>query len=144
LNGHPEPPPARRRGRGRRRRGSAGFTLLEVLVAVVILALSLSALMSAFGTGVRGLSTIDNHLRARLLAQSLLAEWSQHRALRPGQIRGSSDRFAWAISVTPLDEISGAALSRGDQWKLHELKVAVSWSPGRQVELSTLRILRAQ
>ena len=130
-------------GRGRHGRGSRGFTLLEALIAIVILALSLSALLSSYSAGVRGLAAIDDHLRARLLAQSLLAEWSEYRLLRSGQTQGSFDRFAWTVSITPLEGVGGA-LRKGEQWNVHQLRVAVSWPHGRQIELSTLRMLRAQ
>jgi len=87
-----------------RANGSAGFTLLEALIAIVILALSLGALLQLYGTGLRGIATIDDNLRARLLAQSVMAEVSYDRSLQPGRLQGRLDQFAWTLSITLFDE----------------------------------------
>ena len=116
--------------------GSRGFTLIEALAAIVILALALSALLSAHDTGLRGATTIDDHLQARLLAQSLLAQWSLERTPQPPS-QGRSGRFAWSVTIAPY---AGGTLHRQPgNWMLHELTVTVAWPPRRQVQLSTLR-----
>ena len=121
-----------------------GFTLLEALTAITILALSLSTLLAAYRSGLQGVSAIDDHLRARLLAQSVLAEWTQHRLLQPGRFQGRLDRFAWTVSIAPFEEAGGIYPQQSDHWRLHKLTVAVSWPHGRQIELNTLRLLRAR
>jgi general secretion pathway protein I len=123
--------------------GSAGFTLLEALIAIVILALSLSALLSVYSTGLRGIAAIDSNLRARLLAQSVMAEVSYDRALRPGKLQGRSDEFAWALSITPFEEAEPTPRQAGP-WAVHQLVLTVSWPHGRRIELQTLRMLRTQ
>jgi general secretion pathway protein I len=116
---------------------AAGFTLIEALAAIVILALALSALLSAHDAGLRGVAAIDEHLHARLLAQSLLAQWTRDRAPQ-GPTRGRSGRFAWAVSIVPY---AGGPPPRTGQWMLHELTVTVAWPGGRQIRLNTLRLL---
>jgi general secretion pathway protein I len=123
--------------------GSAGFTLLEALIAIVILALSLSALLQLYSTGLRGVANIDDHLRARLLAQSVMAEMSHDRRLRPGRLQGRLDKFAWTLSITPFDEGQSAPQQPGP-WTLHRLALTVTWPQGRRMELQTLRLLRTQ
>jgi general secretion pathway protein I len=124
-------------------RGSAGFTLLEALIAIVILALSLSALMQLYGTGLRGVARIDEHLRARLLAQSVMAELSHDRRLRPGSRQGRLDQFVWTLSVTRFDDGAPASQQPGP-WALHRLALTVSWPQGRRIELQTLRMLQSR
>lgn len=116
--------------------GAHGFTLIEALAAIVILALALGALLSAHDTGLRGATAIDDHLQARLLAQSLLAQWSVDRTAQPPS-HGRHGRFAWTVSASP----HGGAGAPAQQWMLHELTVTVTWPPRRQVQLSTLRLL---
>jgi hypothetical protein len=117
-----------------------------VLAAIVILALTLTALFSAHNSGLRGATAIDEHLQARLLAQSLLAQWSRDR-IPEGPLQGRSGRFVWAVSVAPYTGGTPPRNTRGgppgtSEWTLHELAVTVAW-PGRQIRLTTLRLLRA-
>jgi prepilin-type N-terminal cleavage/methylation domain-containing protein len=119
---------------------SRGFTLIEALAGIVILALALSVLLSAHDSGLRGATAIDDHLQARLLAQSLLAQWSLDRTPQaPSQ--GRSGRFAWTVSLAPYGNAVGAGDQKTDQWALYELTVTVTWLPRRQVQLSTLRLM---
>ena len=124
-------------------RGSAGFTLLEALIAIVILALSLSALLQLYSTGLRGIASIDDNLRARLLAQSVMAEISYDRRLRPGRLQGRLDQFAWTLSVAPFDD-GEPAPQQPAQWTLHRLVLTVTWPQGRRIELQTLRMLQTR
>jgi prepilin-type N-terminal cleavage/methylation domain-containing protein len=128
-------------GRQGRRRAESGFTLIEALAAITILALSLSVLLSAHDDGLRGATVLNDRLRARLLAQSLLAEWSQHR-VHQGPSQGRSGRFTWAVSVVPFAGGLGAPAQEGGRWMLHELTVTVAWPPAREIKLTTLRLLR--
>jgi general secretion pathway protein I len=130
-----------RRGRPRRSGAAHGFTLIEALAAIVILALSLSALLAAHDASLRGAAALDDHLYARLLAQSLLAQWSQHRTPQAAA-QGHDGRFGWTISLAPLAGAGGTPRSENGQWMLHELTVTVAWAPRRQVKLNTLRLLR--
>jgi general secretion pathway protein I len=136
-----KPHPSARRPRARG--AAAGFTLLEALIAIVILALSLSALLQVYGTGLRGVARIDDHLRARLLAQSVMAELSHDRRLRPGTVQGRQDQFVWTLSVTRFDNGEPPSQQPGP-WTLHRLALTVSWSQGRRIELQTLRMLQSR
>jgi general secretion pathway protein I len=125
-----------------RRRASSGFTLLEALVAIVVLALSLSALMPSHNAGLRSIAGVDDHLRARLLAQSVLAEWSHGRDLKPGTIEGHYGKFLWTLSVAPMDEPPPPDAPER-VWALYELVLRVSWARNGHIELHTARIGRA-
>jgi general secretion pathway protein I len=134
----------KQQARRHRSTGSSGFTLIEALAAIVILALSFTTLLSAFRTGLQGADAVDDHLRARLLAQSLLAEWTQHRSLQPGQFHGRADRFTWTISIAPFDDGAARSRQQPDRWSLHKLTVAVAWPPRRRIEIDTLRLLQVK
>ncbi len=124
-----------------------GFTLLEVIVAVVIAALCLSALSQVFATGVRSASATSDYMRAMSLAQGLLAGAGIEKPLVDGSESGASSdgRLQWSLSVSaePVDE--GDALIKPPlDLKRLVARVAVS-NPGdlpgakqRTVELTTL------
>lgn len=87
---------------------AGGFTLLEVIVAVVIAALCLSALTQVFATGVRAAGTASDYTRATALAQSLLASAGVEKALDDGSESGTSSdgKLLWTVTVSsePTDD----------------------------------------
>ena len=83
----------------RRRRG---FTLLEVLVAFVVLALSLSALLPALTTlGHRGRLAEDRWLAGEL-ALSRLEAAGVTTPLARGDDSGAWQDWRWTVEVRPL------------------------------------------
>ena len=93
------PEAARRLGR----RSSAGFSLLEVLVAFVILALVGAALFRLFSSALGNASAADDMSRAVLVAESVLAETAAVQPLRETTQRGTADdgRIEWTTTVAP-------------------------------------------
>lgn len=59
--------------RGSTRCASAGFTLLEILVALTLLALAMGIIMQIFSRGVNGADLADRYAKAAMLAESRLA-----------------------------------------------------------------------
>ena len=84
-------------------RQQRGFTLLEVIVAVVIAALCLGALSQVFATGVRAAGTSSDYMRAMTLAQSLLAGVGVEKATSDGSESGTSSdgRLTWTVTISP-------------------------------------------
>jgi general secretion pathway protein I len=140
-------PPAR--GRPQRQR-AAGFSLLEVLVAFVILALVATALFGLYGGALRMASTSEEWSRALLVAESRLALAASTQPLREGSEAGTDDdgRIAWQTAVAPyvipdanpdLERASEAMPTR-----LYLVSVDVRYAGGdgkeRTFSLSTLKL----
>ena len=81
----------------------SGFTLLEVIVAIVIAALCLSALAQVFATGMRSASVSSDYTRAMTMAQGLLATAGIEKTLSDGAESGTSPdgRLTWTLTVAP-------------------------------------------
>jgi general secretion pathway protein I len=129
---------------------AAGFSLLEVLVAFVILALVAGALFELFGGALRNAGAAGEWTRALLTAQSRLEETASAKPLRPGTASGTDDdgRIGWQTSVefyTPPD--TDPELERASETmatRLYRVSVAVTF-PGndgrtRSVALSTVKL----
>ncbi len=83
------------------RHRASGFTLIEVIVAVVIAAMCLTALAGVFSGGTRAAAVTADLSRASTLAQSLLASAGIDKPLTEGVESGSSgDNMSWTVTVT--------------------------------------------
>jgi general secretion pathway protein I len=124
----------------------AGFTLLEVVVAVAIAALAMVGLFEA-GTG--GIFAVDTAARAEEAlerAQSHLAAVGRDAALVQGDLNGDDGGgYRWQLSVRPVAQRQGIAADgiTPQNTTLFSIEVAISWqSRGheRAVVLRTLRL----
>ncbi|HET6468997.1 MAG TPA: type II secretion system protein [Geminicoccaceae bacterium] len=89
----PEPGPA------------AGFTLLEGLVALGVLALVLTAVLQLFGSGARAVDRRHVELRLALVAESLLERARLDLDPAAGELTGSyPDGLTWRIGREPYVE----------------------------------------
>jgi prepilin-type N-terminal cleavage/methylation domain-containing protein len=130
-----------------RRQWQRGFTLLEVIVAVVIAALCIAALSQVFATGVRAAGTSSDYMRAVTLAQSLLSGVGVEKTVADGSESGTSrdGRLFWTLSIAsePTDEAENPILPPLELKRVIARVVAaspgdVSGKPGHTVELVTL------
>lgn len=80
-----------------------GFSLLEVLVAFVILALVATALFRLFSGSLANATAADEYSRAVLVAESVLAEAAAAKPLRELARDGTAEdgRYAWTARVAP-------------------------------------------
>ena len=80
-----------------------GFSLLEVLVAFVILSLVATALFRLFSGALGNASAAEDYSRAVLVAESALATAAAAQPLRETTQTGSADdgRIAWTTRVVP-------------------------------------------
>jgi general secretion pathway protein I len=86
----------------KRQNAEAGFTLLEVLVAFVILGLTAAALLSVFGNGLVKVSSAENERTATLAAQSTLARIGADIPLETGARQGEMPGgVRWKVSIEP-------------------------------------------
>lgn len=115
-----------------------GFSLLEVLVAFAILALTLGVLMNIFSGGLRNLGDGEQYTRAVLQAQSKLSEIGVSQPLTPGETSGEFGASSrWTTQITPV------ALTPSGNASLYQVDVTVQWGDGtkqRAVSLQTLKI----
>jgi general secretion pathway protein I len=123
----------------------SGFTLIEVLVALVVLAVAVVAVLQLFGGGLRLARASGDHLEATLLASSMLTDLAWE-TLEEGTTEGSVGAFRWSrqITVDPALLPEEPDPARPDPVKLARVSVDVRWGKNRHVELVTIRPLGQQ
>lgn len=119
---------------GRRRNG---FTLLEVLVAMAILGIAVTAMMQLSSQSLRLLHLSGEHQRAILLADRLVRQTPTDVE---GAQSGEEDGYAWERRITAVvvpKELTAPGAAAAPQ--LRSISVAVRWGRGRAVQLATMR-----
>lgn len=113
-----------------------GFSLLELLVAFAIMAMSLGLLYRVAGGSARNVGDATQHQQASWLAESLLASHSS--VGKDGWNEdGDSAGFKWQVRSSPYQSGSNSPQAV----PLHEIRLAIQWSAGSrpgQLELVTL------
>jgi general secretion pathway protein I len=121
-----------------------GFTLLEVLVAFVILALSLGVILQIFSLTMRTTDSASVRQQALLLAESRLAELSTLNELRSGRDGGRIDaRFDWTSQVERF-EFPGQDPGLDTLQVPYKIDVWVHWDGNQRLGLTTLRLVTEQ
>lgn len=118
-------------------RRSAGFTLLEVVVALAIMSIALGVLYRAVGGSARTVGDLSAYSRAVAIGESVL----QRRDSVPAggwNEAGEWAGFRWSVASTPYEPGSGAAVP------LHRVQVDVAWSDGLRERSFSLVSLRPE
>jgi general secretion pathway protein I len=128
---------------------SKGFSLLEILIAFVILALVLGAIMRVFGTGARNLDASSEYLQAVGIAQSVLARTGVEEPLEPGETEGGGEgsAFRWRRTISESPVTEDQPLNIRMPVTPVTVRVEVSWTDGshqRQMALESLRLAPAK
>jgi general secretion pathway protein I len=118
-----------------------GFTLIEVLVAFAILALTLAALMQVFTAGLRSADAVDRHLMATMLARSILDDLGAEIPIITGERSGEIEQgYRWTVRIRPSAAIPSVAIADWVQ-TAYEIQVEVTWNDRPITRLTTLRLV---
>jgi general secretion pathway protein I len=119
-------------------RRSRGFTLVEVVVAFAVLAITFSALYEVLGSSLNRASEVERYERAVMSAQSLLAESSALAILQESAVSGKTlDGMPWERQIEPYDV--GRPLQ--SELKPFLVTVVVHWGPRESEALRLQTIL---
>lgn len=124
-------------------RYQTGFTLLEVLVAFVILASMLGVVLNLNSLALDSTARAAERQQALLLAQSQLDRVLAKRELRLGRETGrfEDERFEWELRVKRFDfpdwDPSVESVSEP-----YEIELSVYWDREKSLTLNTLRLVR--
>jgi general secretion pathway protein I len=115
-----------------------GFTLLEVLVATVVMAIAVAGLMSAISSSLRNAARLADHDRAALLGRQKMDELLVASGLEKGvpfqgtwgpEVTGGME-IGWIARLTPF-EIPRGARGPGTPF-IERLELEIWWMNGAQ------------
>ena len=116
-----------------------GFTLLEVLVALVLLSIALVAIFELFSANSRGLSKSADYSNAVIMAESRMREILDDENLSE---KAWDETTEDGYRMTAV--VSGTVSNRTEnlQVKLLEINLTVSWTKGSKERTFNLRTLK--
>ncbi len=111
----------------RLKKTNAGFSLLEVLVALAIFGIAAGGVLVALGHHLKNVSFMQDHARAVRIASREMNTLRQMKTFEEGETDGAEDRFTWTklVATEGLDEWPGLAEATGTPALL---SVTVQWS----------------
>jgi general secretion pathway protein I len=128
-----------------RRNQQRGLSLLELLVAFAILALSIGLLYRSMGSSARTVADMAYQQQAALLAESLLA--SRESLTAEGwRESGSREGLDFRVTSAPYTRgvtggVSSSSLGDPTAVMLHEVEITVSWVDGTRRQALEVRTL---
>lgn len=105
-----------------------GFTLLEVMVAMAILAIGTAGVMQIFSTSLKGIGKSDLYTEGTIIARSLIEAEMLKTELEEGQTTGIvRDLFEYNIDVYDLPIVTSSASGIPQDETANSL--AIDWLP---------------
>jgi general secretion pathway protein I len=136
--------------RGRIGRRHQGFTLMEILVAFVVLATAVAVLYRTFSTGIRNVDAISGYSEAVAIADARLLALGLEQPVVEGEESGETEdrRFKWTMTVrpyTPPGSTGDNAAAFFNANQLVRATITVTWdergAQARTISLSTVRMI---
>lgn len=138
------------------RQNSRGFTLLEVMLAFVIFALSFAVVLEIMAGSMRSVRRASDDTEVALLAQSIIDLVGTEIPLQEGDFSGiGMDRYNWNMGIylyAASDEAASDEYGRTDELadlsgvELYQINLDIDWQTGRRernLHFSTVRSILA-
>ena len=122
-------------------RSTAGFTLIEVLVALAVVAVSLSSIGMLVATTVRGTRSIERHLTELETIRAIATALPDREQLVPGTLSGEVADHQWRIDVAPFAS-TVVSPPQPTIWVPQSIVLTVQAPDGAVMEIDTVRLHR--
>ena len=119
-----------------------GFSLLEVIVALAIMAMGFITVLQLFSGSIRSVSLSEQYLKATTLAHSKLGEL-EINDYSDSELEGTfpnEKNYRWQLDISPY---TSPLNSEENNIQLSEVVLNVLWSDANQIrniELNTLKV----
>ncbi|MGX1165410.1 general secretion pathway protein I [Bradyrhizobium sp. USDA 372] len=123
----------------RRSSDTAGFTLIETLVALAIIAVVLGTIGSVIAATAKGTRSIDQQLALAGTAETLLADLPARALLKPGRRSGELAGSRWRIDVAPMRMAGGDPAS--DRFVPLAVNLRLQRGDGAAIQITTVKLV---
>lgn len=116
-----------------------GFTLFEVLIALAVTGILLTALAPVFGRNFRETRTVESRLALSAAARSLLEALPARNDLSAGLVSGSSGAIRWTLEASPLSQGKG---EQPTSWIPYKIVLNLKTKDGLGTRIETVRLAK--
>lgn len=127
----------------KRRRSTAGFTLIEVVIALAVIAVALAAIGSLIATTVRGARSIDTKLMLIETARAIETALPDRDTFRPGNFSGEMSGHRWRVDVLPFI-FTNVDPRLPTPWVPQTVIVRIQSPNGPVLQMNTVRLRRRE
>jgi general secretion pathway protein I len=124
-------------------RDAAGFTLLEVLVALAVLSTSLAAIGSLVAHNIRTTRAVDEKVALVETTRSILTGLPDRAQIVPGHLAGEVADYRWQIDIARLG-VPDTDPQQVPPWVPETVVVRVQALSGQMLRVDTVRLHRQQ
>jgi general secretion pathway protein I len=121
--------------------GAAGFTLIEALVALAIVAAVLGSIGAVIATTVKGTRGIDQRLALGGTAETLLAALPARTLLKPGRQSGETAGHRWRIDVSPMNVAVSTDAPQTQRFVPLAVSLRLQAPGGPAMQVTTVRLV---
>jgi general secretion pathway protein I len=121
--------------------GAAGFTLIEALVALAIVAAVLGSIGAVIATTAKGTRSIDQRLALSGTAETILASLPARTLLKPGRQSGETAGHRWRIDVSPMNVAVASDAPRTGRFVPLAVTMRVQAPGGPAMQVTTVRLV---
>ena len=123
------------------RKKNAGFTLIEVMVALAVVAASLTAIGSLVAVSMRGAQGIGQRLAFRETLRALVTSLPDRRDLDAGTATGIAAGFRWRLDIAPF-VATFVDPQAPTPWQPEAVVITIRSPSGQQLQINTIRLRR--
>jgi general secretion pathway protein I len=120
---------------------TAGFTLIEVLVALAVVAISLASIGMLIATTVRGTRSVQSRLALLEISRAVFTALPDRDRLAIGNFSGKFADYPWRVDVTPFTD-TNVDPRQLTKWVPQSIVVTVRSPHGGTLQLDTIRLRR--
>jgi general secretion pathway protein I len=121
--------------------GTRGFTLIEALVALAIVAAVLGSIGTVIATSVKGTRGIDQRIQLSGTAESLLAALPARTLLKPGRQSGELAGHRWRIDVAPMNVPVATDAAQTERFVPLAVTMRLQAPGGPAMQVTTVRLV---
>jgi general secretion pathway protein I len=118
-----------------------GFTLIEALVALAIIAAVLGSIGTVIATTAKGTRSIDQRLELTGAAESLLAALPVRALLKPGRQSGELAGLRWRMDVSRMNLAVASDAPQTGRFVPLAVTLRLQSPGGPAMQLSTVRLV---